>query len=242
MTLQEHYYPESRFGGFTNIDGTVIFYNRVQALLQPTSIVVDVGCGRGAYFADALTHRRNLRILKGKCQKVIGLDPDPRAKDNPFLDEFLPLDGSRWPLDDSSADLCLADNVLEHVESPADFFSECRRILKTGGVLCIRTPNLLSYFGLFSKLIPNRQHGQWLSKVKDTQGEDIFPTFYRCNTLPSLRRAFREHGFEAYVYGYEAEQSYLSFSRLTYLLGVLHQRLAPQLLRVGLHGFGRKIG
>jgi len=29
----ETFYPESRFGGFTQIDGTVAFYSRVQALV-----------------------------------------------------------------------------------------------------------------------------------------------------------------------------------------------------------------
>lgn len=241
MHFHEQYYPESRFGGFSNIDGTVVFYSRVHALLQPASVVVDVGCGRGAYTTDPLPYRRNLRILKGKCRRVIGLDLDPGAKDNPFLDEFFLIEGARWPLADATADLCLADNVLEHVESPDNFFAECRRILQTGGMLCIRTPNLLSYFGLLAKLIPNPQHAQWLQKVKDTPAEDIFPPFYRCNTLPKLRKMLQKHGFEAVLYGYDAEPSYLSFSRLFYWLGVLHQRFAPQLFKVGLHAFGRKI-
>lgn len=41
------YYPESRFGGFTDVDGTVAFYTRVQSLVEAGSVVLDVGCGRG---------------------------------------------------------------------------------------------------------------------------------------------------------------------------------------------------
>ena len=48
MTLLERFYPESRFGGYSDIDGTVTFYGRVQALLQSDMVVLDVGCGRGA--------------------------------------------------------------------------------------------------------------------------------------------------------------------------------------------------
>jgi hypothetical protein len=35
-------YPESRFGGFGDIDSTVISYNRVRSLLQEFSVVLDV--------------------------------------------------------------------------------------------------------------------------------------------------------------------------------------------------------
>lgn len=228
-------------GGFTTIDGTIIFYNRVNALIEQNSVVVDVGCGRGAYAADPIPYRRQLRILKGKCRKVIGIDVNPGARDNSFIDEFRLIECERWPLADASSDLCLCDNVLEHLEDPDHFFAESRRVLRPGGYLCIRTANVLSYIGLVSKLVPNRQHAAVLKKVKERIEEvDIFPTLYRCNTLACLRRKMRAHGFEAHVYGHDAEPSYLSFSRFFYFLGVLHQRFAPGMFKVGLHAFGIK--
>ncbi|HEX9617275.1 MAG TPA: hypothetical protein VGA03_07640, partial [Anaerolineales bacterium] len=99
MNFKSLYYPESRFGGFSNVDGTVAFYNRVNALVQPSSVVVDVGCGRGAYVEDPVPYRLQLRILKGKCQKVIGIDVDPKGKENPYIDEFRLIEGSRWPVE-----------------------------------------------------------------------------------------------------------------------------------------------
>lgn len=235
------YYPESRFGGFTKVDGTIVFYSRVNALLQASSVVVDIGCGHGAYVSDPVEYRRQLRILKGKCRKVVGIDIDPRASKNPFIDEFHAIDSDRWPIDDSQADMCISDNVLEHVADPDHFFSEVRRILKPGGHICIRTPNVLSYFGLISRLVPNRQHPNVLGKVKDgVQARDVFPALYRCNTLRSIAKTLTKYGFEYHVYGYDAEPSYLSFSRFLYFLGVLHQRYAPEVLKVGIHAFGRK--
>jgi SAM-dependent methyltransferase len=242
MDFKKQFYPESKFGGFSNVDGTIGFYNRVNALLSLTDILIDIGCGRGAYGEDSVPFRRALRILKGKCQKVIGIDVDPSASENPYIDEFRLMAGTRWPVEDESADLCLADNVLEHIAEPEEFFSECRRILKPGGYLCIRTPNLLSYFGLFSKLVPNRRHVNALQKVKERVVErDVFPTLYRCNTIPALRRMFEKYGFEHSIYGYESEPAYLSFSRLFYLLGVLAGRFTPNLFRVGIHAFGIKM-
>jgi SAM-dependent methyltransferase len=176
MKYKRQFYPESRFGGFSNVDGTLAFYHRVNALIQPASVVVDVGCGRGAYGDDPVPYRLQLRILKGKCQKVIGLDVDLKGYENPFIDDFRPIQGDRWPVESEETDLCLADNVLEHVLDVDGFFSECRRVLKPGGYLCIRTPNLFSYFGLISRLIPNRGHVPVLRRVKARVLEqDVLP-------------------------------------------------------------------
>src|SRR5947208_7733071 len=98
--LQNIFYPESQFGGFTDIDGTIAFYTRVNALLKPSYVVVDIGCGRGGYFDDPADMRRKLRILKGKTQKVIGIDVDEAARDNPFIDEFRRLESDAWPVPD----------------------------------------------------------------------------------------------------------------------------------------------
>src|SRR5688572_23962009 len=54
-------YPEVRFGGFTRVDGLIAFYSRVQALVQPDSIALDVGCGRGSQADDPSPYRQQLR-------------------------------------------------------------------------------------------------------------------------------------------------------------------------------------
>jgi SAM-dependent methyltransferase len=241
MEFKHIFYPESRYGGFSNVDGTIVFYQRVNSLIDKETIVIDVGCGRGAYQDDPIQYRKQVRILKGKCFSVIGLDVDLSAQENPYLDEFRLITGKKWPLDDNSAGLCLVDNVLEHVENPDSFFSECSRILKPGGYLCIRTPNLLSYVGLIAKLVPNRQHVPVLRKAKDGVNEvDVFPTYYRCNTIPTIRRTLQHFGFNACVYGYEAEPAYLSFSKISYGVGVILGHITPNLFRVGIHAFAQK--
>lgn len=213
----------------------------MNSLINSSSIVLDAGCGRGVYAEDPISVRRELRIFKGKCKKVIGTDVDKTAEENPFLDEFRLIESSHCPLEDESVDVCVCDSVLEHVEDPELFFSECQRVMKPGGYLCIRTSNVLSYIGLFSRLIPNRLHAVVVSKVQDKrQEEDVFPTLYRCNTKRRIRYMLNKYGFEHCVYGYEAEPSYLSFSRFFYLLGVIHQRFAPNVLKATIFAFGRK--
>jgi SAM-dependent methyltransferase len=242
LTHKERFYPESRFGGFTDVDGTIAFYTRAQALVGPMSVVLDVGCGRGAYAEDPVGIRRELRIFKGKVGRVIGIDVDPEAAGNPFLDEFRPLGNGEWPVPDSSIDVAVADCVLEHVADPPSFFENAHRVLSPGGVLCLRTTNAWSYVALAARLVPNRHHAQVTARVQEKRkAEDVFPTLYRCNSVPKLRRALERHGFEGVAYGYEAEPSYLEFSRFAYRIGVLHQRLAPKLLRPALLAFARAI-
>jgi SAM-dependent methyltransferase len=236
------YYPESRFGGFTDIDGTIAFYIRIHSLLEPSSVVLDVGCGRGAYAEHPIRVKRELRTLQGKCKHAIGIDVDPRSADNPLVDEFRRIEGDRWPAENESVDVCICDNVLEHVREPERFFAECRRTIKPGGYLCLRTPNALNYISLFAKLVPNRLHVAVLDKVlyKKKKKEDIFPTVYRCNTIRRMRKTLDRYGFEHCVYGYEAEPYHLGFSRLAYLCGVLHQRFAPRLFKSTIFAFARK--
>lgn len=236
------YYPETRFGGFTDVDSTIAFYTRVQSLVDPSGVVLDIGCGRGAYAEDTVRVRSQLRLFQGKCRRVIGIDVDPQARDNPFLDEFRLIEGDRWPVPDESVDVSIGDYVLEHVAQPEQFFSECRRTLRPGGYLCLRTSNALNYISLFARVIPNRFHARVLDKVLSTEKkpEDTFPTVHRCNTIRRIRKTLDRHGFEHCVYGYEAEPYHLGFARWAYLCGVLHQRFAPQLFQSMIFAFARK--
>ncbi len=240
MDKKTIYYPESAFGGFTDIDGTVVFYNRVNSLITAKSVILDIGCGRGCYTEDDVQIRRDLRILRGKGKKVIGIDVDDGAASNPYVDEFHLLQGRQWPMEDDSVDLCLCDCVLEHVENPGIFFSEARRVIRSGGCICIRTPNIFGYVGLLAKLIPNSLHMAVLRKAqKGRKDLDVFPAFYNCNSISLLRKTLNKFGFECAVYGYESEPGYLRFSDFAYHLGAWYQHFAPGFIRNEIFAFGR---
>ncbi len=239
--LLERWYPETSFGGFTHVDGTIAFYTRVNGLLRSESVVLDLGCGRGAGAEDPVLWRRELRDLRGDRRRVIGVDLDPEALTNPTIDEFRLMETQELPLPDELVDVCIADVVLEHVHDIDGFFSEVVRVLKPGGYVCIRTPNVWSYMGIASRAIPNRLHTRVLGRIQpDRQEEDVFPTVYRCNSIRRLRRALDRHAFEGVVIAHESEPAYLSFSGLLYALAVFHQRHAPRAVRRTLLAFGRK--
>ena len=237
------YYPESRFGDFSDIDQLVVFYTRVHALLQPSHTVLEIGCGRGKHANERSEMRRRLKILNNACAKVIGIDVDPGASDNPFIDEFHLIDPeSSWPLRDASIDLAVSDYVLEHVDNPDAFFAECHRVLRPGGYLCLRTTNAASYFGVVARLTPNRLHASIVQHVylNPRPERDVFPIRYRCNTVPKLRKMLDRHGFDHCVYGYQSDPAHFGFSRALYRLGVLHERFAPKNIRTAIFIFAQR--
>lgn len=235
------FYPEARFGDFSDVNGTIRFYTRVRALLEPEFSVLDIGCGRGSDADTMTSFERLLRVYKGQARHVLGIDPDPIGETNPTLDEFRLIEGPKWPVEDGSIDLAVSDWTMEHVEKPEEFLRECHRVLKPGGFLCLRTANRLGYVVALSSLIPERIHTKVLNKVQPGRAaQDVFPAFYRCNTVGKLSHALKGLGFDACVYGHNPEPSYLGFSYPSYALGVLYQKLIPRMWGTTLFVYAQK--
>jgi SAM-dependent methyltransferase len=237
------FHPEIGAGGFSSIDGTVQFYNRVNALLQRHQTVLDLGAGRGAAsHEDACVYRLALRTLKGKCECVIGVDFDESVLSNPLLDEgrVIPSCGT-LPIDESSVDLVLCDAVFEHVLDVDPFVFEISRVLRPGGWLCARTPNKYGYIGIGARVIPNRWHVNVLSRVQPSRlATDVFPTAYLLNTRSAIKAAFRRETWDHYIYTWNAEPAYVGESRLGWRAMMLIFRLTPERLGSIFNVFLRK--
>ena len=94
---------------------------------------LDIGCGPGA----------NIEVLNTFAGKVTGVDISPKAIEysrriHPH-NEFLLANAENLPFADSSFDLILCSEVLEHVED-TKAIAEVLRILKPQGVLIITVP------------------------------------------------------------------------------------------------------
>src|SRR4051812_48594143 len=90
-----YFFPEMEAGGFTRVDSTIQFYQRINAMIKPYFVVLDFGAGRGAgYIEDHAGYHAKLRTLRGKVRQVIGADVDPIVEKNPMLDRALVLDQS----------------------------------------------------------------------------------------------------------------------------------------------------
>src|SRR6476646_3406805 len=85
LPMSAYFNPEFRMAGeYLPLDGTIEFYGRVNAIVKPTDVVVDLGAGRGAwYFEDTCETRRRVRDVRARVGKVIGVDVDPVVLSNP---------------------------------------------------------------------------------------------------------------------------------------------------------------
>jgi ubiquinone/menaquinone biosynthesis C-methylase UbiE len=98
--------------------------------------VLDVGCGEGRFAAE----------LARAGVEAVGLDvaaePLRRARErHPELDlRQMPAAGA-WPLPDASFDAVWAGEVIEHIADTAGWLSELRRVLRSGGLLLLSTPD-----------------------------------------------------------------------------------------------------
>jgi ubiquinone/menaquinone biosynthesis C-methylase UbiE len=102
----------------------------------PGERVLDVGCGEG-HLAAGLAHAG---------AEVVGIDvaaePLRRARVRyPELDLRKVESEGAWPLADGSFDAVWAGEVIEHVTDTGGWFSEVRRVLRSGAVLLLSTPD-----------------------------------------------------------------------------------------------------
>jgi len=170
-------------------DSAALFCSVIHALLPQAAVVVDVGCGRGG--AVEVFDGTDPLDFRGPGRRVIGIDVDQVGVDNPVLDEFRPIDGDRWPLDDASVDLVVSDWTLEHVADPQAFVRELTRVLRPGGAFVARTVNRSSVTALGARAVPNRHHAKVVARLQPgRQDRDVFPTVYKMNTRKALAELF----------------------------------------------------
>lgn len=226
-------FPESKAGGFPAIDSTVLFYTRISALVLPEHTVLDMGAGRGQWLIeDKFPFRRGLRTLRGKCREVIGCDFDPVVMTNPGLDRafILSADG-KLDLPDTSIDLVFCDWVFEHVEDPTKFVAEVNRVLKPGGWICARTPNRFGYISLSARIIPKRWHQFVLSIAQpNRKSEDVFPAFYRLNSIGQLKKTFSPAAWVHCSHAWEPTPAYFGNSVLGWRFSMALTKFLPRSL------------
>jgi SAM-dependent methyltransferase len=208
--LDRSFYPEFR----DNWDDE-LFREIVGRHLRPDALILDVGAGAGIV---------SQMDFRGQVARVVGIDPDPRVRDNPYLDEAYIGVAERTPFAEGSFDLVFADNVLEHIADPDEFLREVRRILKPGGLFLGKTPNRWHYVPLIARLTPHAFH-ELVCSLRGRAAANTFPTFYRLNSPAQIRRAAARAGLETVALELvEGRPEYLRISALSYLLGLAYER------------------
>jgi SAM-dependent methyltransferase len=167
--------------------------------------------------------------LKPLAARTCGIDLDPRVASNPFLDEGVVGSAEDIPYPSELFDLVLANNVLEHLESPERVLAEVYRVLKPGGLFIAKTPNKYHYVPLIASLTPHRFHA-WVNSLRGREPEDTFPTRYLANRPSVLRRMGEGAGFaEVVIQMVEGRPEYLRWNAACYLAGICYERLVNSL-------------
>ncbi len=192
-----------------------LFRARVLARLSGQSRLLDLGAGAGIVAA---------MNFRGLAACVCGIDPDPRVRSNPYLDEALVGSGEAIPFPDGHFDLVFADNVFEHLPDPLRVVREVHRVLRPGGWLLFKTPNKWHYMPLVARLTPHRFH-RFYNRLRGRAETDTFPTRYRANSRGDVARLAAQGGFLLeQVELIEGRPEYLRISAPTYLLGRCYER------------------
>lgn len=233
--------PEKIAGGFGRHDGTVAFYQRIDALISPEMIVLDLGAGRGAQL-ETQGYPNRLARLQGRVRTLVGVDVDPAVERNPYMDEVKVIDAKApLPFDAETFDLIYSDWVLEHVEDPKALVGEIFRVLKPGGWFCARTPSKWSYIAVMARLIPESAQSRALKSVQpERREEDVFPKLYRMNSMPAIRHQFLEYQFVNASYTHNPSPSYHGHRLWLYRAIEFYQAIPIRALHTTIHVFVQK--
>lgn len=189
---------------------------KILSYLRPDSVVLDLGAGAGIVGEMDFSHH---------VARVCGIDPDPVVLKNPRLDEAKVAGAEMIPYADAMFDLVFANNVMEHLQKPEVVFADIRRVLKSGGILVVKTPNTLHYVAGLARLTPLRFH-KWINRLRGRAESDTYPTVYRANSAAALERLAAETGINTIEMELiEGRPEYLRLFWPAYLLGAMYERL-----------------
>jgi len=189
----------------------------IHAHLVPDATVLDIGCGRTA---------PNLAGLRSIARTLYGIDLVPFV----VTDERLTLfNNDVCAMDDipsESVDVAYSRAVMEHVEDPRRAFLEIRRVLKPGGVYIFLTPSLYDYGSLVAAVVPNGLHPRIVRATEGRAEEDVFPTFYKCNTKTTVKNLTKNSKLKIKTFEYMGQYpNYFRFNRVLFWMGSRYQKI-----------------
>ena len=192
------------------------FRDEILKHVNRDSCLLDLGAGAG--IIPKLRFRRQVA-------RVCGVDLDERVLENPHLDEAKVADAQRIPYNDARFDVVIANNVLEHLEEPANVFQEVSRVLKPGGVFLAKTPNRWHYVAITASITPHWFH-ETVNQWRGRKSVDTFPTLYRANTPRAIESFAEMAQFDQTEFVFlEGRPEYLRLTPPTYLIGWAYERL-----------------
>ena len=172
-------YPEKK-------DKYAIVRGLIANSLKNDCVILDAGCGHRPVIPD----HNGLSVLK------IGMDMVLEdIKKNKTIDHGIISNINYIPIKRESVDIIICNMVFEHLQEPERTFSELSRIIKKDGYLIFMTPCIYNIVTLINRMIPNRFHRNFAKLLTGANETDIFPTYYKANSIGNLRKMLGENNF-----------------------------------------------
>ena len=106
----------------------------VLAHVRTRGPLLDLACGTGAWLSRLQQHGFSEVLGTDRDVESFGLDPALHVPSN--------LDEAYSAAIDRRFDVITAIEIIEHVESPANFLREARKLINPGGFMFVTTPNV----------------------------------------------------------------------------------------------------
>jgi len=206
---------------------THVYQKRVAAHLGPRARVLDLGCGRGGV----------MERLYPSAGTAVGLDSDWSSLREHRMHTF-PLScgvACALPYPSDSFDVVCCSWVLEHLADPAGALAEVRRVLAPGGRFVFVTPNALHPLLGLNRFL-QATGGRLVTRLYGREESDTFRSYYRANSVFSLRRIGSLVGMKVNVLQYVGDPTYLGFTESAFRVACLVEGLIPPALRVHIVG------
>ena len=163
-------------------------------LITPRTVWLDLGCGHQVLPEWRFNAERELVNL---ASYVAGIDADSNSlSKHRSIRNIWVGDVQSLPFPDNSFTLITANMVVEHLVDPGRAFAEIRRVLAPGGLFLFHTPNGNGYITMINKSIPNGVKKIAAKVLQGRNSEDVYPTFYRCNTEEAIIEIANDNGLE----------------------------------------------
>jgi|MudIll2142460700_1097286.scaffolds.fasta_scaffold227740_2 SAM-dependent methyltransferase len=167
----------------------VIYQALLDQLVRPDTVWLELGCGKRICADDQL----NVELPR-RARLAVGSDVDPAPGGHSSIRNLVRCDAASLPFRSGVFTLVTCSMVAEHLEHPEKVFAEIARICRPDGRFVVFTPNLFNYGMMIAAMTPYRFHllykkvmyyfarGEWRGHE-----EEMFPTWYRANTVGRLR-------------------------------------------------------
>ena len=136
------------------------------------------------------------KFMQPYIEKCVNIDFDPfYSKQNNQI---------QTPFAEGTFDAVIATEILEHLISPLELISEGARMLKTGGLFIITTPNV-SHIGAVLKLLIGRSNYERLDRSPMYLQNDPWRGHIRFYDKNELKTLFKRSGLNLIYHSYYQE-------------------------------------